>query len=59
MSLSSYFKETRAEMKHVKWPTMKQTFAYTFILILLCIILAALLGFFDYLFGLLIQAIIS
>jgi preprotein translocase SecE subunit len=59
VSLNTYIKETKTEMGHVKWPTLKEALAYTLIVIALCIILAALLGFFDYVFGLLIQKIIS
>jgi preprotein translocase SecE subunit len=58
MSIINYLKETRAEMRHVTWPKINEAFGYTLIIIVLCIVLAAMLGFFDYLFAQLIQKII-
>lgn len=39
------------EMKQVTWPTRKQTINFTIIVIIVSIIIAAYLGFFDYLFS--------
>ena len=50
MALGNYIKETRAELKHVSWPTRKQALAYTIIVIAISLLLAAFLGVFDYLF---------
>lgn len=58
MSILNYFKETKAEMKHVTWPTVRQSLIYTALVIALSIVVSLLLGFFDYLFTLLIQQII-
>lgn len=58
MKLIEYIKETRAEMRHVIWPKTSVAVTYTVLIIILCILVALLLGFFDYLFGLLIQRII-
>jgi preprotein translocase subunit SecE len=49
--LSTYITETREEMKHVSWPTRKQTFNFTILVIFISIAVAAYLGFFDYLFS--------
>lgn len=58
MGLLNYFKETQVEMKHVSWPSSRQTVVYTIIVIVVSIAVALFLGFFDYLFGLGIQRII-
>ena len=50
MGLVNYIKSTRAEMKHVTWPTRGQAIAFTVIVILISIAVAAFLGFFDFLF---------
>lgn len=50
MSITSYIKETRAEFKHVNWPTRKQAIAYTVAVILISLIVAYFLGAFDRLF---------
>jgi preprotein translocase subunit SecE len=42
-----YLKETRAEMKHVSWPTKDQTIAFTLLVIALSLFVALLLGVFD------------
>ncbi len=39
-------------MKHVSWPTRRQAIAFTLIVILISVVVAALLGFFDYIFSL-------
>lgn len=54
-----YLKETRAELKHVIWPSRRQTFFYTLIVILLSVVVAYYLGLFDYLFSILLGRIIA
>jgi preprotein translocase SecE subunit len=51
MSLAQYLKETQAELKHVSWPTQKQTMYFTVIVIAISVITAVLLGLFDALFA--------
>ena len=48
--LGNYVRDTAAEMKHVTWPTQKQAFAYTALVIGISGIVAVYLGIFDYLF---------
>lgn len=48
--LINYLRDTRAELKHVSWPTQKQTVMYTALVIMLSIVTALYLGFFDFLF---------
>jgi preprotein translocase subunit SecE len=50
MSINSYINETKAEMKHVAWPTRKQTTLYSLLVVLISILTAAYLGIFDYIF---------
>ncbi len=50
MGLVDYLKDTRSEMKHVSWPTKQQAVAFTLVVILISVGVAAFLGFFDFLF---------
>lgn len=54
----NYFKDVRAEMKHVSWPTRRQAIVYTLVVIAVSLITAVYLGLLDYLFSLVIQKII-
>lgn len=56
--LSNYISDTMEEMKHVSWPTKKQTLMFTLVVIVISIAVAAYLGFFDYLFSLGLRNII-
>lgn len=50
MKIIDYIKETRGELKHVSWPTRRQTIVYTIIVILISFGVAFFLGFFDFIF---------
>lgn len=50
-NLSNYFRDTIAEMKQVTWPTQRQAFMYTFLVIGISTFVALFLGLFDFLFG--------
>ena len=56
---TEYFKEIKAELKHVVWPTRNQTIFYTLIVIALSIIVAYFLGVFDFIFSQILERIIS
>lgn len=43
-----YLKDTRGELKHVSWPTQKQTTIFTILVIVLSLIVAFYLGVLDY-----------
>ena len=45
-----YFKDVRAEMRHVSWPTRSQTIVYTAVVIVVSAATAVYLGVFDYIF---------
>ena len=57
-NLFAYFRETKEEMKHVTWPTRKQTFVYTALVIVISIVVSLYLGVFDALFTKIISAFI-
>ena len=48
--LLDYLRDTRGELKHVSWPTQRQTMMYTTIVAALSILTAAYLGALDYLY---------
>ena len=51
----NYIRDTRGEMKHVSWPTRRQAIGFTLITIAISILVAFYLGFFDYIFALIIK----
>ncbi len=51
MKIVEYLKETRGELKHVSWPTRRQTIVFTMVVILISIGVAVFLGFFDFIFA--------
>jgi preprotein translocase subunit SecE len=53
-----YFKEVRAELKHVSWPTRTQTLVSTGVVIGVSLLTALYLGLWDYLFSHIIQRIV-
>lgn len=59
MKLTNYIKDTRAEIKHVNWPTRSQAIGYTAIVIVLSVAVAFLLGTFDVMFAKILAALIS
>lgn len=57
--ITEYFNETKTELKHVIWPSKSQTFYYTFIVIVLSVVIAYYLGVFDFIFAQGLQKIIA
>jgi preprotein translocase subunit SecE len=58
ITMFNYFKEVRAEMKHVSWPTRRQAVVYTVVVIAVSLVTAVYLGLLDYVFSLVIKKII-
>ena len=56
--ITEYFKEIKAELKHVVWPSKNQTILYTLIVIVLSVLVAYFLGIFDFIFSQGLQKII-
>lgn len=52
MGFINYLKDTRAEMRHVTWPTRQEAVSYTLIVISISIGTGLFLGFLDYMFAL-------
>jgi len=50
-----YIRDTRAELTHAKWPSRRQAMGFTILVIVVSIVTAIILGFFDYLLSLIIQ----
>ncbi len=46
-----YFKETRAELRKVSWPSRQEALTLAFIVVAFTIFMAALLGITDYIFA--------
>ena len=59
MKITQYIKDTKAELKHVNWPTRAQAIGYTAIVIIFSIVVAALLGAFDFVFSGILQKFLS
>ena len=57
--LTEYLKETKTELKHVIWPSRKQTFYSTLVVIVLSVLVAYYLGVFDFIFSKGLEKIIS
>lgn len=57
--LGEYVKDTRAELKHVNWPTRTQAIMYTVVVVLVSLITALFLGIFDSLFAYLVRLVVS
>ncbi len=49
-NLSNYLRDTLHELKQVSWPTQKQAFLYTVLVIVISVIVAFFLGAFDFAF---------
>ncbi|MEK7176874.1 MAG: preprotein translocase subunit SecE [Patescibacteria group bacterium] len=54
----NYLKDTREELKHVSWPTRTQSIVFTVAVIAISILAAIFLGFFDFIFSLVLQKFI-
>ncbi len=57
--ITSYFKESVAELKKVTWPTKKETYNYTLLVIAISLGVAIFLGVLDYIFAQGFQALIN
>lgn len=57
--ITSYFSESVAELKKVTWPTKKETYNYTLLVIGISLGVAIFLGLLDYIFTQGFQALLS
>lgn len=51
MAIFNYLQGTRAELKHVHWPSRAQTIAFTTMVIAMSVAVSVILALFDYLFN--------
>jgi preprotein translocase SecE subunit len=58
MSIATFLKETKTELKHVIWPSRVRTIAYTVIIVVLSLVLGYLIKGFDVGFRALLAPII-
>lgn len=56
--IGEYLKDTKAELKHVTWPSKRQAIVFTVIVIVFSIIVAIFLGAFDLLFTIILKSFI-
>ena len=59
MKLTNYVKASVAEMKKVTWPTKKETYNYTLLVIGISLAVAIFLGALDYIFSFGLEYIIN
>ncbi len=57
--ITNYIKSSIEEMKKVTWPTRKETYNYTVLVILISLGVAAFLGALDYIFSWLLQVALN
>lgn len=55
----TYLKETRAELRKVHWPTQQEARTLTLVVLGVTIVMAALLGFLDFVFAWMMAGIIN
>lgn len=58
MAITDYFKDVRAEMRHVSWPSRRTTILYTAVVIGVSLGVAVYLGLLDYVFSAVLKHII-
>ncbi len=58
-NLSNYLRDTISEMKQVSWPSQKQAFLYTVLVILISVFVSFFLGAFDFAFTRAIEFIVE
>ncbi len=56
---SGFFKGVKTEMKKVSWPSRKILVKHTFVVLVMCALMAIFLGLADGLFGFLISLIVK
>jgi len=54
-----YFRESKAELKKVTWPTRKEAIKHTLLVIGISLVVAAFLGGLDYVFSFGLQTLIN
>ncbi len=58
MKFFTYIKESFGEVKHIKWPTKRETAMYTLAVVVIALLVAYYLGVWDLAFATLLKQII-
>lgn len=58
-AILDYLSGVRAELTHVKWPSTGQAVGYTALVILISLVVAGLMGGFDYLFRFVVAKLVG
>lgn len=58
-AIVTYFKETRAELRKVTWPTREETRTLTTIIVIVTVAMAIFLGVLDYVFQWVVAGVIA
>ena len=58
MRLINYLKDTKGELKHVSWPTRSQSIYFAVMVVVISVVTALFLGFFDTLFTYLLETFV-
>ena len=58
MNIITFLQEVQSEVKKVNWPSREETMRNTLIVVLFAVAVALFLGFFDYIFGLLLSIVV-
>lgn len=58
MKFFTYIKESFGEVKHIKWPTKRETAMYTLAVVAIALLVAYYLGLWDLAFATLLKQII-
>jgi preprotein translocase subunit SecE len=56
---TKYLQSTMSELRQVSWPSQRQAFLYTVLVIILATIVALYVGLFDYLFSQAVNFIVN
>ena len=56
--LKKFLAEARQEFRHVNWPTRNEAMRLTGVVILISLLIAVFLGFFDYIFSYILRVFI-
>jgi len=56
--IKSFLGEAFMELKRVNWPTRKETIRLTMVVVVISLLIALLLGFFDFIFSYLLKSFI-
>ncbi len=58
MRILNYIRDVRGEMKHVSWPTRRQTIVFTLLVIAISVIVAVYLGLLDFVFSRILERLV-